>query len=106
AEGDLMEMLGNLLDNACKYGRGRVRISACATDDGHVGITIEDNGPGIPERARGKVLKRGQRLDESAPGQGIGLAVVSELVHSYQGSIEVGQSEALGGARMRVVLPG
>ncbi|WP_369600851.1 ATP-binding protein [Hahella sp. SMD15-11] len=106
AEGDLMEMLGNLLDNACKYGRGRVVVRADKTADGRLGITIEDNGPGIPERARGKVLRRGQRLDESAPGQGIGLAVVSELVHSYHGTIEVGQSETLGGARMRVVLPG
>ena len=101
-ERDLMEMLGNLLDNACKYGQGEVRVEVRDESPSLV-IQVEDNGPGIPSAERQQVLKRGIRLDnqedQQNQGQGIGLAVVAELVARYQGQIEIDDS-CLGGARV------
>ena len=101
-EGDLMEIFGNLLENAFKYGRSRVRVS------GRFGaqnlLRIEDDGPGIPAGIREEVLNRGARGDQVAPGQGIGLSVASELVALYGGSLAIGES-ALGGACVEVRLP-
>ncbi len=102
-EGDLMELLGNLLDNAFKYGRQRVRLGA-ACRNGLV-LTIEDDGPGIPGPQREQVLARGGRLDESRPGQGLGLAAAAELVALYGGTLELGSS-GLGGLSVVVRLPG
>ena len=104
-EGDLQEILGNLLDNAWKYGRSRVRCSASAATPGMFGIRIEDDGPGLDPARASEALTRGARLDESHPGQGIGLAVVNELVKAYGGEISVERS-ALGGAAVIVTLPG
>lgn len=104
-EGDLQEILGNLLDNAWKYGRGRIRCSAAVTAPGTIELRVEDDGAGLdPERAS-EAMARGARLDESHPGQGIGLAVVNELVSAYGGSIEVERSP-LGGTAVIVTLPG
>ncbi len=104
-EGDLQEILGNLLDNAWKYGRGRIRCSAAVAEPGTIELRIEDDGQGLdPERAS-EAMARGARLDESHPGQGIGLAVVNELVSAYGGRVEVERS-ALGGAAVIVTLPG
>jgi len=105
-EGDLMELLGNLLENASKYGHGRVRISA-GPDDGGSGVVIrvEDDGPGIDPALRDEVLNRGTRADRLQPGQGIGLAVVAELVGAYGGTLHIGTSEALGGAGVWLWLP-
>lgn len=108
--GDLLELAGNLLDNAWKYGRRRVRVTATAVgaeDWRRPGIvlTVEDDGPGIPASRRLEVLDRGVRVDESLPGQGIGLAAARDVVLAYGGSIEIGES-GLGGALMRVRLPG
>ena len=100
-ERDLMEMLGNLLDNACKYGKGRVRLTAIQSGDA-LEIMVEDNGPGIDAESRHRVLERGMRLDSREGGQGIGLAVVSEIVHRYGGDIGIDDSE-LGGARIRLL---
>lgn len=102
-ERDLMEVLGNLLDNACKYGEGRVRLSAKQSAD-MLEIIVEDNGPGIDAESRHRVLERGMRLDSRESGQGIGLAVVSEIVHRYGGDIAIDVSE-LGGARIRLLIP-
>jgi two-component system sensor histidine kinase PhoQ len=102
-EGDLMELLGNLLDNAFKYGRQRVRLGA-ACRNGLV-LTIEDDGPGIPGPQWKQVLARGGRLDESQPGQGLGLAATAEMVALYKGTLELGRS-GLGGLRVVVRLPG
>lgn len=106
-EGDLMELCGNLIDNACKWARGRVRIEAAAQADGAgVELRIEDDGPGIPADQRAAVLGRGVRADSAMPGQGIGLAVVHDIVAAYGGTLAIDQSLDLGGARIRVRLPG
>jgi len=104
---DLMEIAGNLLDNACKYGHGQVLVSAqrmTEPDDGSWALCVEDNGDGIAEDQRQRILQRGVRLDSLLPGQGIGLALVSGLVAHYQGSIRVEDSD-LGGTCFRVIFP-
>jgi two-component system sensor histidine kinase PhoQ len=106
-ERDFMEILGNLLENAFKYTRGKVRVSAQSVDAGgrtRTRIGIEDDGDGIPEAMRPDVLHRGKRLDEFESGQGIGLAVVAELVELYKGQLQISDSE-LGGAQLTVTLP-
>jgi two-component system sensor histidine kinase PhoQ len=100
--GDLTEILGNLMDNAYKYGRRRVHVAAHATSDKLV-ITVEDDGRGISAEESATLFERGKRADESVPGQGIGLAVVRDIVGLYRGSLDVGRS-ALGGAELRVEL--
>jgi two-component system sensor histidine kinase PhoQ len=104
-EGDLQEMLGNLLDNAWKYGRGRVRCSAGGASAGSIVLRVEDDGQGLdPEQAH-ELMARGARLDESHPGQGIGLAVVNELVTAYGGDIAF-EPSGLGGTAVILTLPG
>lgn len=102
-QGDLLELLGNLLDNAYKWCGGRVRLSASGEGQ-NVILVVEDDGPGIPAGERDAILQRGARADQSTPGQGIGLAVVASIVQAYRGTIEVGES-AQGGARITVSLP-
>jgi two-component system sensor histidine kinase PhoQ len=102
-EGDLTELLGNLLDNAFKWSGRRVRVTA-TLEDGNFILRIEDDGPGIaPERASA-VLERGVRADESVPGHGIGLAVVRDIVGAYEGRIEIERS-GLGGALVTLTIP-
>ncbi|XOV89582.1 MAG: ATP-binding protein [Pseudomonadota bacterium] len=104
-ERDLMELLGNLLDNACKFCQTRVQFQArAAPDAARLKFVVEDDGPGISAGERARVLRRGARLDSHTPGQGIGLAVVVEIVSRYGGEIELGAS-ALGGTRVEVELP-
>jgi signal transduction histidine kinase len=100
---DLDEMLGNLLDNACKWARTRTHIASTATD-GVVTIVVDDDGPGIEPSLVSAVLQRGGRADEHVPGSGLGLAIVHDLVELYGGSIEFARSE-LGGLRVTVRLP-
>jgi signal transduction histidine kinase len=100
---DLQEMLGNLLDNACKWARSAVRVSASGAL-GRLHVCVEDDGPGIGEQARTTVLQRGQRLDESVPGSGLGLAIVDELAQLYGGQLSLDKS-ALGGLRAELSLP-
>ena len=104
---DLLEVAGNLLDNACKYGAGQVRLSAQASDsaDPRAGIDlqVEDNGPGIAEDSRELLLQRGVRGDERVEGHGLGLAIVLEVVSAYNGEITIKQSD-LGGALLSVSL--
>lgn len=104
-ERDLMELLGNLIDNACKYGDGQVRLSVGKdSEDQNLLFEIEDNGLGIPLAKREGVLSRGMRLDSQEAGQGIGLAVVVEIVARYNGTIDINDSE-LGGTRISVSFP-
>ncbi len=101
-QGDLYELLGNLLDNAAKYGHRQVRLSA-QVDKKFCRLDIDDDGPGFPE-APEQLLERGARADTRQPGQGIGLASVSEIVQAYGGRLLLERSP-LGGARVGVVLP-
>ncbi|TQV68316.1 two-component sensor histidine kinase [Exilibacterium tricleocarpae] len=103
-ERDLMEALGNLIENAYKYGRSRVRCSA-SRRDGQLHLCIEDDGAGVPEANRQTILQRGARADTATPGQGIGLAVAVDIISSYNGSIRIGKS-SLGGASFNLILPG
>lgn len=107
---DLGELLGNLMDNACKWCRSRVRISAsldpAASARMRLRIVIEDDGPGIPETELGRVLERGERADEATPGHGLGLAMVRDAVGQYGGDLLLARSAALGGARIELALPG
>ena len=100
--GDLFEMLGNLLDNACKYGGGRIRIRFARDEQGNL-IEVDDDGPGFPDDAQ-ELLQRGVRADTQKPGQGIGLAAVYEVVKAYEGQIALGRSD-WGGGRVTVRLP-
>ena len=101
-ERDLMEVLGNLMDNACKYGRGRVRVVAVEGEP--LTIAVEDDGPGIPPDRRSAILQRGIRADLQAEGQGIGLAVAADIVASYGGELALASGE-WGGARIDVRFP-
>ena len=92
-EGDLMELLGNLLDNAYKYGAGRIDVAIANGDNGRdLHIRVADNGPGISATQWQQVTRRGVRADEQQPGQGIGLAIVIDIVESYGGEISAAKS--------------
>lgn len=101
---DFMEIAGNVMENAGKWCRSRVRVRASADGEERMVLTIEDDGPGLPPDRREEVLKRGMRLDESAPGSGLGLSIVDELARAYRGSVELGDS-ALGGLALTIRLP-
>jgi signal transduction histidine kinase len=96
-------MLGNLIDNACKWARARVSISARADGD-RILLTIDDDGPGLPADRRTAVFDRGTRLDESVPGSGLGLAIVRDIAELYHGAIALDDSP-LGGLRAVLTLP-
>ncbi len=102
-EGDFMECMGNLLDNAGKWCRQHIRVSSRMEPDDII-ISIEDDGQGIPAEVRQAILQRGQRADSKIPGQGIGLAVVVDIVGAYRGNLSVGES-SLGGACFTIELP-
>jgi signal transduction histidine kinase len=101
---DLLEIVGNVLENACKYGAGRVRAEAAADGAGRLSLVVDDNGPGLPAERRMEVFKRGERIDESAPGSGLGLSIVDELVRAYGGAIVLADSP-MGGLRVTLDLP-
>ena len=106
---DLTELLGNLLDNACKWCRSRVRIEVAVEPDADtrtaLRLDIDDDGPGIAEQDRAKVLQRGGRADEATPGHGLGLSMVHDTVALYGGTMNI-ESSTLGGARFELALPG
>lgn len=102
---DLDEMLGNLVENAAKYGGGRVFVTVEPRGD-MVDIIVEDDGPGIPEERIGELFTRGARLDTTGkPGTGLGLAIVRDVAEIYGGSIHLEESEDLGGLLARLTLP-
>jgi two-component system sensor histidine kinase PhoQ len=107
---DLGELLGNVMDNACKWCQSRVRVSATVEPQSptrtRLRIVVEDDGPGIPDSELGRVLERGQRADEATPGHGLGLAMVRDAVGQYGGELRLARSAALGGARIELELPG
>ncbi len=101
-QGALMELLGNLLENAYRLCLQQVRISA-SHHEGDLLLGVEDDGPGVPVGQRERIIRRGERLDGQHPGQGIGLAVVKDILDSYGGELSLGES-ALGGAAFRIRL--
>jgi signal transduction histidine kinase len=101
---DLDEMLGNLVENAAKYGGGRVFVTV-APKNGMVDILVEDDGKGIPEQEREAIFQRGARLDTGKPGTGLGLAIVRDVAEIYGGRIALEESEDLGGLLARLSLP-
>ena len=100
---DMLELLGNLLDNACKWSRGRVALDIAINDDIH--LQVEDDGPGVAEQDLQHLAGRGVRIDEQSPGHGLGLAIVQDIVKLYNGSLDFSRSEKLGGLCVRVRLP-
>ncbi len=104
---DLEEMVGNLLDNASKWAASRVVVSVEAGDParGTWRILIEDDGPGMPAEMRAAMPRRGQRLDETKPGSGLGLSIVADVAALYRGSLRL-EEAALGGLRVVLELPG
>jgi len=103
---DLEEILGNLIENAAKYGGGSVFVTVDpAPDETLCSVWIEDDGLGIPESQRGDLFSRGARLDTNKPGTGLGLAIVRDVTGIYGGSVELDESEDLGGLLVRLRLP-
>ncbi len=102
---DLDEMLGNLIENAAKYGGGSVFVTVAAPEPGWCEIWVEDDGMGIPEEERIRIFDRGARLDTSKPGTGLGLAIVRDVAEIYGGTVELDESEDLGGLLVRLRLP-
>ena len=101
---DMLELLGNLLDNACKWADAQVELSLCQTPQGYV-IEVQDDGPGIPEGERDQVFSRGTRLDEQTSGHGLGLGIVRDIVEAWGGQMQL-ETGALGGLLVRIKLPG
>ncbi len=101
--GDLLELVGNLADNACKWTHSIVVISA-KPKDGSFCLYLDDDGPGIAEENREAILNRGKRLDQKTEGQGLGLSIVMDIINNYRGDIAIEKS-ALGGALFRVTIP-
>ncbi|WP_407663994.1 sensor histidine kinase [Microvirga alba] len=106
---DLEEIAGNLIDNAAKWASGRVVVTAEIIRDeeerSHLRLLIDDDGPGLPEAARADMLKRGRRLDETKPGSGLGLSIVTDLAALYRGSLKL-EASPVGGLRAVLELPG
>ncbi|UST93712.1 MULTISPECIES: sensor histidine kinase [Pseudomonas] len=100
---DLLELLGNLLDNACKWADAEVRLSVIERSDGFA-LSVEDDGPGIPEEQRTQVFSRGTRLDEQTHGHGLGLGIVRDIVETWGGLLVLGESE-WGGLKVVIELP-
>lgn len=100
---DMLELLGNLLDNACKWATGKVQLE-CSLDQQALTLCVSDDGPGVSEAEHERILRRGQRLDQTVSGQGLGLAIVVDLVEVYRGRITLGKA-TLGGLEVTVLLP-
>lgn len=101
---DLEEMAGNLIDNAGKWAKSRVEVRARVADEGYFDVIVEDDGPGLPPERRQEAVKRGQRLDETKPGSGLGLSIVHDLALVYGGLLTLDDA-ATGGLRAILRLP-
>jgi signal transduction histidine kinase len=97
-------MLGNLMENACKWAKGKVRVGGAPAPGGRLRLWVEDDGPGLKPEDRERVTARGARLDESVPGSGLGLSIVSEIAALYGGKLIL-DTATLGGLRAEIDLP-
>jgi len=107
---DLEEMLGNLVDNACKWAEGKVSLTAESLSETCSGglqirLRFDDDGPGVPAEKRGEIFGRGERADESTPGSELGLSIVRDIATLYGGDVTLGEAPS-GGLRAELVLPG
>ncbi len=103
---DFEEMVGNLIDNAAKYGGGRVFVTVASfPDEGVFTVVVEDDGKGVTKADRAALFERGARLDTGKPGTGLGLAIVKDVAEIYGGSVTLGKSEDLGGLAVTLTLP-
>ncbi len=103
---DFEEMVGNLMDNACKWASSRVKVTVqpVPSETRRLSVSVEDDGPGLPVEAKDEVMKRGARLDESVPGSGLGLSIVRDIAELYNGQLSLEES-TLGGLNATIVLP-
>jgi len=101
---DLLEIAGNAMENAGKWCRARVRVTAIKEGHDRLRLVVEDDGAGLPPERRADVLARGARLDETAPGSGLGLSIIDELARAYGGGVELGDSP-MGGLKLEVTVP-
>lgn len=101
---DFEELVGNLLDNACKWANEMVTITVAPTGPGRLTVTVSDDGPGLDEEQKKRVLERGERLDESKPGSGLGLGIVKEIASLYGGTLTLSRAES-GGLLAALELP-
>jgi len=101
---DLLEIAGNAMENACKWGRKEVRVRAVPLGPERFRLCVDDDGPGLPEAERDAALQRGARLDETAPGSGLGLSILDDLARAYGGAVTL-DAAPLGGLRVQVELP-
>ena len=102
---DLEEMIGNLIDNACKWAHMHIGIEAGPAEGGRMFIRVGDDGPGLTSEERSRAMERGERFDESVPGTGLGLAIVQDIAKLYGGSVSLKESP-MGGLEVRLELPG
>lgn len=100
---DMLELIGNLLDNASKWANRKIKFTASI--DGQLKISVEDDGPGIPAAFKNSLKERGKRLDESKQGHGLGLSIIQDIVKQYDGRIEFSVSPGLGGLKVDIELP-
>ena len=101
-QGDLYELLGNLIENAFKWCDKKVIVSAIQLNE-NIQISIEDDGPGIDDNEKERILLRGQRADQNTPGHGLGLAMVNNILLLYKGEMEISES-SLGGAKIVITI--
>ena len=102
---DMEELIGNLIENACKWGREKVKIKFENYGKNEVKILIEDDGPGLEKEQKNKVFTRGFRVDEQTPGSGLGLNIVKDIVEIYKGKVWLEKSSSLGGLKVNIILP-
>ena len=103
---DVEEVIGNIIENACKYGNKKIKIEILTLDENQLKLIISDDGSGLSVEEMNKVFARGFRLDEQKPGTGLGLNIVKDIVETYmKGSVSLKKSEKLGGLEVNIILP-
>ena len=102
---DMEEVIGNILENGCKFGKKKIKISVIKISDVEIKIEISDDGPGLPTKKMNEVFARGFRLDEQTPGTGLGLNIVKDIIEVYKGKVWLEKSRDLGGLQVNIRLP-